>query len=594
MSVLFAGVKAGVKAAVTAAVTAAAAVAEEPARWSRPWDLDAETEFSRDRQESPWNHFLLDGQQGFVSGREFYQASGEISPFLWPNHPFLRFGTDRAWQSDTNTLEVRALTGNEVGDALLQELPESNSRAEDNRTPLTSGDVSWAPFQELRVHAGLDQNDHSSYRTYPFRLGLAGPDKRNELSWFGGNLPPKSQANLGATFERRGSRMALQANQGWWWTQSPASGFPYPWEGFNADFLYKPGADFELSLIEQRWDSPLDQLFYRAHWRRSELDMGITGTSRGGWFWRLDLGFQRREMVSDSLFKPFLEQTYPTRFRYRQVWSAPDSIPLQLVSSGSMGFRERVIHAQHTTEFRETWGTHQPRQILKGYWRHPMSGYRAPTEYFPGDSTWTAESHPGRQARGVSGEAEFREKRKAFEFGLAGTYAMEWEAPVFHLEGLDSSSLGDGYVFRRGAYRGSGHALRNAVVRLFAGGHLPAQGFWKAQAGWREFWGVNAGSMEFRPSRYWAGGGAGFKFPSDLRVEANAQYMGDKEVRGWGPVFTVPAHLENNLTVEQTLFDERMKVSLTALHAFGEEILEQPNGNPVRFRILAGVSGTIY
>ena len=431
MSVLLMKVKTAVSA--VAAVAAAVASAEEPARWSRPWDMEAETEFSRDRQESPWNHFLLDGQQGFVSGREFYQASGEISPFLWPNHPFLRFGTDRSWQSDTNTLEVRVLTGNEVGDALLQELPESNARTEDNRTPLTSGDVSWAPIEELRLHAGLDQNDHSSYRTYPFRIGLAGQGKREQLSWFGGNLPPKSQANLGGTFERLGSLMALQANQGWWWTQSPASGFPYPWEGFNADFLYRPGKDFELSLIEQRWDSPLDQLFYRAHWRRSELDMGITGTARGGWFWRLDLGFQRREMVSDSLFKPFLEQTYPTRFRYRQIWSAPDSIPLQLVSSGSMGFRERVIHAQHTTEFRETWGTHQPRQILKGYWRHPMAGYRAPTEFFPTDSTWTAESHPGRQARGVSGEAEFREKRKAFEFGLAGTYAMEWEAPVFHL-----------------------------------------------------------------------------------------------------------------------------------------------------------------
>src|SRR3954465_15645541 len=69
---------------------------EEAGRWARPWDIPAESEFFRDRIEQPWNHFLLDGQQGFVSGREFYQATGEISPFLWPSHPFLRFGSDRA------------------------------------------------------------------------------------------------------------------------------------------------------------------------------------------------------------------------------------------------------------------------------------------------------------------------------------------------------------------------------------------------------------------------------------------------------------------------------------------------------------------
>jgi hypothetical protein len=579
-------------AALLAAASPALA-ADEPARWSKPWDIETESDVSRDRVDAPWNHFLLDGQQGFISGREFYQAAGDVTPFLWPSHPFLRYGTDRGWQSDTNALEVRIRTGNEIGDAQLQELPPG-SKAGDNRTPLTTGDVSWAPLEELRLHAGLDQNDHASYHTFPFRTGLAGSAKRDELAWFGGNLPPKSQATLGGSFEHRGSTMAAQFNQGWWWTNSPASGFAYPWEGFNADFAYKPGEDFELSLIEQRWDSPLDRKFYRAHWRRSELAMGFTGSSAGGWVWRLDLGFQRRELQSDSLFRSFLEQTYPTRFRYRQVWNAPDSIPLQLVSSGSMGFRERMIHVQHTSEFREKWGPHQTRQILKAYWRHPMDGYRAPTEFFAApfnDSGATAETHPGKQARGLSGELEYRQKRKAFEAGLSGTYALEWETPLFRLDGLDTLY---GVWIRRGAYEGNPHMLQNAAGRVFAGGNLGATGFWRGQAGLRHFWGGNADSMEFRPSRYWVGGGAGYAFPSDLRLEANLHWMGDKEVRGWGPVFTVPAHLENNLTLEQSLLRDRLKLSLSALHAFGEDIREQPNGNPLRFRILIGISGTIY
>ena len=571
------------------AVSAPPAGAEEAGRWARPWDFPAESEFFRDRLEQPWNHFLLDGQQGFIAGREFYQATGEVSPFLWPSQPYLRFGTDRAWQSDSVPLAVRIQAGNEIGDPLLQELAETET--EDNRTPLLLGDVSWAPLAELRLHAGLDQNDHFSYHTVPFRQGLAERGGREDLQWFGDNFPPKSQVNLGGAYTHRGAILAAQYNQGWWWTQSPASGWVYPWEGFNADFLYRTGDDFELSLVEQRWDSPLSQGFYQAHWRRSEIDMGFLGASEGDWVWRLDVGYQRREMVSDSLFQPFLEQTYPTRFRYRQVWNAPDSLPLQMVSTGSMGFRERMIHAQHASEFREKWGPHQARQILKAYYRHPMQGYRTPTESFAEDSSWSAAFHPGQQARGLSGELEYRERRKAFEAGLSGTYAMEWEAPVFALEGLDTV---DGALIRRGAYRGSAHLLQNAVARVFAGGNLGGKGFWKTQAGWREFWGKNADSMEFRPSRGWVGGGGGYAFPSDLRLELDAFYLGGKEVRGWGPVFRIPAHFENNLTLEQSLFGDRLKLSLTALHAFGEDIREQPNGNPLRFRILAGMVGTVY
>ena len=575
----------------TAAATAPAAP-EEPSRWAKPWDIQAESEFFRDRVDQPWNHFLLDGQHGFVSGREFYQSTGETPPFLWMSHPFQRFGTDRAWQSDTVALAVRILTGNEIGDPFLQEVSSSSSDIERNRTPLTSGDVSWAPLQELRLHAGLDQNDHFSYRTYPFRERLVGSGNTEEYAWIGSNLPPKSQVNVGGSFDHRGALMAVQFNQGWWWTQSPASGFIYPWEGFNADLLYKAGEDFELSLIEQRWDSPLSDRFYRAHWRRSEIGMGFLGSSRGDWLWRLDLGFQRREMVSDSLlFKPFLEKTYPTRFRYRQAWNAPDSIPLQMINQGSMGFRERMLNLQHSIEFREKWGTHQPKQVVKAFYRHRMKGYHVPTEAFLEDSSWTAESRPGRQARGVSGELEYREKRKSFEVGLSGTYALEWEAPIFRLDGLDTLQ---GILIRQGAYEGDMHLLRNGLGRVFAGGGLGSRAFWKAQAGWREFWGKNADAMEFLPSRYWVGGGGGVSLPSDLRMEVNAHYLGEKEVRGWGPVFEVPAHFENNIVLEQTLFGERMKLSLSALHAFGEDIREQPNGNPLRFRIIAGVKGTIY
>lgn len=583
-----------------AVVSAAAAFAAEAA-WSaevRPWEkphgIPAESELLRERLEEPQNHFLLDGTQGFISGREFYQAVGESTPFLWPSQPFLRYGPDRAWQSDSVPLVFHAWGGNEVG--------EPNS--------LVSGDVGLEVLEGLRLHGGIDQNEEYASGTYPARLGLAGADNRGKLAWFGDRLPPKSQANLGAAFEHRGTNMAVQANRGWWWTASPVSGRVYPWEGYNAELVYKVGQDFDLSLVDQEWDSPITRPFYHSHWGRSELNMGFLGSSEGAWVWRLDVGFQRREMISDSLFHPFLEKTTPTRFRYHQTWSAPDSIPLQMNSSGSMGFRDRIIALQHNSEFLEKWDTHLVRENVKGYYRYPMEGYKVPTERLPGDTTWLAEYTPGVQPRGISGEWEYREKRKAFEVGMSGIYALEWELPLFHLQQLDTL---DGAILRSGSYSGSDYLLQNTTVRIFASGgfgtgsdssesgdymehaehagHGSSHAYWRVQAGWRDFWGHDAAAMEFRPSREWAGIGGGWSLPFHLNLDAQVNYVGEKEVRGWGPVFNVPSHFENNLAVSQALLDNGLKLSLSALHAFGEDFRDQPNANPMRFRVLAGVEG---
>jgi hypothetical protein len=68
--------------------------------------------------------------------------------------------------------------------------------------------------------------------------------------------------------------------------------------------------------------------------------------------------------------------------------------------------------------------------------------------------------------------------------------------------------------------------------------------------------------------------------------------VGPKEVRHWGPVFKVDSHLENHVSLSQTLFSEKLKLTVAALHAFGDDFREHPNGNPVRFRVAAGLDGT--
>lgn len=562
--------------------------AGEPAlAWERPPAIPAETEMLQDRLGDPQHHFLLDSQHGFLSGREFYQAQGEVPQFLWPAHPWMRLLPDRRWLKDSALVDFRALVGNEVGDPLLGELSGDNPGG--NRTPMTTGSVTWSPTGEWGLNAGLDQNDHFSYRTFPARLALAGEERWDELSWIGGNLPPKSQAHLGGVLHRHGGLLSAQFNRGWWWTASPVSGKPYPWKGFNADFHTRAGDDFDLSLVDQSWESAAPGSFQAARWRRTEMTLGFAGGSRGGWRWRLELGGQRRTLYADSAFPTFEEDTYPWRFRYRQNWSPDEGSPLKAETQGSFGVRERMVSAQHATDLRQTWGPHQLGQTVKAYYRNPLSGYREPLEILDPDTLWTAALEPGRHARGLAGGGEYRYRRSAFQASLAGFYAVEWGTPVFRGAIVDTV---EGLLIRAGAYRGGNHAFAGFGGRFQAGGRLWRPASWRLQGGLRGFEGKEAGLLEFRPSPWWMGGGLACEFPSRLRLESLVHWMGPKEVRGWGPVFEVPSHVEGNLALIQSLFGDRLELSAAFLHAFGEEVLEHPNGNPLVFRILAGAKGS--
>jgi hypothetical protein len=139
--------------------------------------------------------------------------------------------------------------------------------------------------------------------------------------------------------------------------------------------------------------------------------------------------------------------------------------------------------------------------------------------------------------------------------------------------------------------RGSDHHYSNYGGRADAAGSLWNPAFWRFEAGWRGFAGEEADRMEYRPSPWWAGLGLGVEFPSDLKVETLVHWVGPKEVRGWGEDFETPAHFESNAALVQSLFDERLELSASLLHAFGDAVQEHPNGNPLLFRIVVGVEG---
>lgn len=571
--------------ALAAFPVASIRAAEDPA-WKRAPAIPAESELFDDRVRGPEAHFLLDGRHAFLAGREFYQALGEPNHFLWPAHPYLRTLPDRRWLRDSAEYTASMRVGNEIGDPLFHELQSTDGKS--NRTPLTDGAITWSPTGEWSVHADLEQNDHFSFRTYPARIALVGESRREKLSYIGGNLPPLSALAMGGAMHRHGGLLAIQANRGWWWTASPVSGMPYAWEGWNADFHTRAGDDFDLSLVDQSWESAAPGTFQSARWRRTELTLGFGGKGPGGWRYRLELGGQRRTLYADSAFFKFEEDTYPWRFRYRQVWSPEAGSLFRLENQGFLGTRDRMFSAQHGVEFRETFGKHVLSQGLKGYYRHPFSSYREPEEILNADTTWVAALDPATHARGFSGSLEYRHKRERFEGALSGHYAMEWGVPVF--DGAVVDTL-EGLLIRAGTLQGSAHQYSNFGGRADAAGALWNPAFWRFEAGWRGFAGEEKNRIEYRPSPWWAGLGLGVELPSDLKMETLVHWVGAKEVRGWGEDFETPAHLEGNAALVQSLFDDRLELSAALLHAFGDAVQEHPNGNPLLFRIVVGVEG---
>ena len=480
-----------------------------------------------------------------------------------------------------------------------------------------SGDIRYEVFDGLRLETKIVENEELSDYSQPYRLALVGDKKRDQMNWFGGDLPLQSTVEIGASYRHRGAVMAVAANQGWWWTTSPITGRLLPWQGHHAKFLYQMGDEFQLSLIDEDYTSPLEQKLYRAHGKNSELNMGFLGESYGGWNWRFDFGVQRREMRSDSLFNSYVENTYPTRFQYHQNWAAPDSFPLQMISKGSLSIRNEVFSALHSSEFKEKIKTHEMTQVLKVNYKHPFNNYEIPTEYFSGDHTlqaakdsldkasgsssilspYLSQSILGAHTRGLSGEWRLEEKRKKFQLGISGTLAMEWQTQVFHLNQLDTV---DGILIRKGSYLPSDYALQNGIVQLFASGDFYKTEnkdkknygpYWKTMAEWQNFYGKEARKMEFKPSDYSASGTLGWNFKKGLEAEAKLNYVGEKEVRGWGNVFYCPAHFENYLALSHKFLDDQIEAKFSMMHTFGEEIQDHPNANPMLYQIRLGFEG---
>jgi hypothetical protein len=272
---------------------------------------------------------------------------------------------------------------------------------------------------------------------------------------------------------------------------------------------------------------------------------------------------------------------FPFALTYWRRPAGPDAAGLKL--SGSARSDKEVLLLEQAAEWEEEGARIRAFQRLEAYYRRPLPGYGKPVEHIPG--LGSAVYREGGNQRGFSAATGFRKGGPALSALTEAVWAGEWQAPIFRAALLDTAA---GSILRAGTYGPSSHALWNGTLRMEARGEIASRAAWRLEAGGRRFFGAEAGAMEFRPSRYWATVGGTWDFPSDLRAEARVHRMGSKEVRGWGPVFKIPAHFENDLGLAQTLPGGHALLRLSLLHAFGSDLREHPNGNPVRFRVLGG------
>jgi hypothetical protein len=565
--------------ALTAWALAAACAALAPRGDSAAAPILAESALFRDRLAAPQRHFLLDGSQGFVAGEAFYQARGGETPFLWPADPFLRYAPDTAWMAGTSRADAELGLGNEIGDSMLQGLADAEADR-DNRTPWTAARIAWSPRPAWRAHAGFDQNDHSSYRTSPARMRLVGEEQRDDMAWFGGNIPPKSLADAGLAYRSGNVRGALRYARGWWWTASPVSGAVHPWEGGRAEAEAGLGR-WGLSVRDEAWESRVRGGGPMGRWRRSLFEASAGGQAPSGIAWRASAGAERRDLAADAYLAGFESVTPLASLALR----TRDGGASRLAWNGAARWQEDLLSLEQTLTAREGSAARSLSQSFQAYYRRRLPGYRFPVEHPLGDSAGEAAYRPGRDARGASAEGRIRVAGERAAAGAEAIGAAEWQLPRFRAAGIDTVA---GVLVRTGALEASRHVLWNGSLRAYAEDAGGAPGRWRIEAGCRGFAGDDARAMEFRPSRWWAGADAGWTLPSDLSARVALRVMGAKEVRGWGTIFRVPAHFENAIGLDQDLPGGHARLRFALLHAFGRDLREQPNGSPLRFRVLGG------
>jgi hypothetical protein len=171
-----------------------------------------------------------------------------------------RFSVLENWS--TGRTEIGLSVGNETGDQVLQEVVHGQSM--ENSNPATSAWLSTPPRRGLHAFARFEQVDHFSDAWQSTRRQALGnpdisspwPDRR--FAWFGENLPPFSLAGAGLGMSIDRTKATVSFLDGWIWQHLPSSGRLALWKIQQIDAMASYGSTVSLNHRRQSLDAETD------------------------------------------------------------------------------------------------------------------------------------------------------------------------------------------------------------------------------------------------------------------------------------------------------------------------------------------------
>jgi hypothetical protein len=534
--------------------------------------------------------------------------------------------------------------GNEVGDPHLQELT-SDSRTS-NHTPFFQGSWSFRLPSErgapnLSVYGIFHQNDHASTRHFQARTILA---QRWDASWFGENLPYRSLLKHGYIWTPQNSLWRFQGSwqSGWLWT-THSSGFPYPWKGntWKQKATWgEPSSQITLAGQYRNWKgiglyaSDTSPSLYTFHkWK-----LKYQGQWENSWaYWNVNASLNYVHQPRGSL-NPHLESIPHTLYQglptlswnsYKTIhpsWDIQTQTPTHhsLINTGwTHKHRTKIIWEKTVPNIHSQvrW-KHSVLFPFLGqlHWSHELQGYTwtgsgNTSNPSPFKETWNYNSdttttqytlqspdfHRKSHSRGgwlMTHRVQKKQDRISLSYKITGS--QEWGAHSFSVDTVFQpiyhSSLST-LSIRTGSW--DPISIKHPITRLQQQIDLNYQAGLSFRStltlGSDQILSSFAPSSQIplEPSSYFVQGRMQYRAPFALTIHWASTWFAEKRVYGWSlEPFVIPANWEHNLSLKQSFQNGRIQLHYTALRLFGKEILEHPNGHPLRFRILVGAKAT--
>jgi hypothetical protein len=557
--------------------------------------LPAESPALRERLLHPHRLFVWDGAETVGPGDVFYASLEWTRRLMWagPFDPAAEWQVlGDAWAGDDSlSVGFRSQGGAEAGDGLYREM-QGQSRPEDNRTPAYRIEGKAAVTSQLRLRALLDQNDVATYRTFGGRADqLEGSGHWGDFALQGENLPTRSLAFGAIDYEQRIGHLGAAFARGWRWSLSPITGTYHPWlftlTRLTADWSEHTGLYFSLG----QWQSPEGVANPEGEGTLSEVGLRLHGGGMG-WAWRLQWGVQRRQLetwegADDSArtsgFADMDDERFPFVLAAQRRFTFEDAPSLEWRTDLKAASQDGLLTLQGQSQFLRKTGAHRPEASLQGYFAYRTADATVAYEFLEGGS---GAFLPERTARGGAALVGYAWVKGPETLSLKGHVATDWGRPVFQ-----GDWVADTFT-RTGAYVGSEHALHNFGMTASAVTTRMPRLRLAALGAWRTFAGQEADNLEYEPSPYWLGGELSTALKTDLSGIALLRFVGPKTVRGFSEkAWRTEPHLEAHFGLRQAFWHDRLAAHAQMLHAFAEERLEHPFGNPVRFRVLVGLDG---